>query len=475
MADPQMSFGVGNPNDPALQTSDQTNQLPPLPQGAMDILNNAVAPGKSSSIQDALGASSSATKALAGQEQSEMAPVQQRLSSTVNQPMPAPPNLHAEMMKAPQIQDLARMMGEVKQSSQDWIGASGIISGLVGAFSRKHTTLALKAFTAAATGFKKGQDDAVKQNMDVFKEANQQAIDNAKMLQQQYEDILSNRTKSVDEMMSEMNSIALKYHDQLMVQATDARDLVAAEKLTMQINTAIQKQQTSADTLIGGVEDIQARKGEALIAGVRAKGGDYAAVADAADSVLSGNAKLPPSSQRTPMNQAIRALVFKANPDYKEYEFGAKSAQATKLAQAEVPTKIGDTEVAIQKVDHHLDTLQDAMDALDSGDVRKANQFAQTLGKEFGDPNIVSAETAVSAVANEFHKVYVQTGGTEDERTAALGNLSPTSSPEQIHAAIKTMKELMEGQAKGIKTVADTIKKGESVKTLISPMMFLSL
>lgn len=478
MAD--MSPGVGNPNDPALQsTQPDSGGMPPITPDVQAFINGGNSDQVSSTLSSALNDNSKAYKALAGQETAEMNPVQNQLAAKIGQPLPPKPDLHAELMKAPQMQDYTALLQQVQKSRQDWMGPAGILSGLVGAFSRKHTTLAIQAFTSAIKGFRSGQGDAVKEQMEIFKQSSAQAVENAKMLQQQYEDVLQNHTKSVDEMMSELNAISLKYHDPLMVQATDARDLIAVQKqLDSRAKTA-DSLSAQTEKLAAEVTQIPYRQKDAILTAARQSPDPVlAAAGNTASQVLKYKEPMPSGSYRNPQSMATINLVNKISDTtgipYDAARYDAYKASLVKLAQSSVPPDIGKTEQSISKVNHHLDTLQTVTDALSAGDIRKANEIAQKWGKEFGHPEVVSAQTVVTGVSQEFLKVYVSTGGVEDERASAADNISPDSSPAQIKAAIATMRELMDGQAKGIYLIDQTIRSGGDVAALNVPSSYVA-
>lgn len=430
-------------------------------------------------LMNALSKSQDSQKALVGQEQAELAPKAEALQNIYNQPMPKQPDLQAELAKAPGIKEYMALSEQVKKSSQEYMGTAGILSGLVGLFARKHTTLALKAFTAAVKGFEQGQGDAVKQQMEIFKQANQQAVENAKMLQDEYINAMNQRDKSAEEILNEMKATSEKYHDSLMAEKLSDGDFFKVQALLNQREKAGQSVMGLNEKITNQIEELQGSQKDAILDFARAKGGDMVAIADGAQQVLLGKEPMPTTGQnRNPINTGIFNLVnYISRATGKPFDaavYKARQDALIKLAQSKVPPNIGATEQSISKVNLHLQTLQNAMTELNSGDVRMANQAAQRLAKEFGDPKIVDAQTAVSAVSQEFHRVYVPTGGVEDERAEAASNIDPSSSPQQIQGAIATMKELMTGQAKAIYLIDQTIQQGGNVAALNVPSSYIT-
>lgn len=456
-----------------------------LPAGGINTVVNAATPaGEPGQKQDpgmimnALQSNSAAQKAIVGQEMGEMAPQQAKYNQLTSQPMPQKPDLKGQLMQAPGVKDYLNLSQEVKKSSEEYMTTAGILSGLVGAFSRKHTTLALKAFTAAVDGFKKGQGEAVKQQLEIFQDANKQAVENAKMLQDEYNNAMNERNASAQEILSNMKIIAEKYHDTLMAQKVDDGDFFKMQSLLLQRDKAGNNLTAVNDKMTGQIEQLQGKQKDTILAAAKLQGGMMEAAANQAQQVLMGKQPMPVSSTRNPQNLAVINLVDKISEvtgkPYDQAQYPAYAAAIKKLAESKVPPDIGKTEQSIAKVNEHLGTLQNAMTELNSGELRIANQAAQKLAKAWGRPEIVNAQTAVGAVSQEFHRVYVPTGGVEDERAEAASNIDPSSSPEQIKGAIATMKELMAGQAKAIYMISQTIQQGGDVAALNVPAAYIT-
>lgn len=474
----------------ALDASKQPPGLTPqnsygLPTGGINTVVNASTPaGQPSQQQDpnmlmnALQGNNATAKALVGQEQSELAPQQAALQRLQGQPMPQKPDLKSQMMQAPGVQDYLKLGKEIQKSSQEYMTTAGLLSGLVGAFSRKHTTLAIKAYSAAVDGFKKGQGEAVKQQLEIFQDANKQAVENAKMLQDEYNNAMNERNASAQEILSNMKAIAEKYHDPLMAQKIDDGDFFKMQSLLLQRDKAGNNLTAVNDKMTSQIEQLQGAQKDTILAAAKVQGGMMEAAANQAQQILMGKQPMPTASTRNPQNMAVINLVDKISEvtgkPYDQAQYPAYAAAIKKLAESKVPPDIGKTEQSIAKVNEHLGTLQNAMTELNSGELRIANQAAQKLAKAWGRPEIVNAQTAVGAVSQEFHRVYVPTGGVEDERADAASNIDPSSSPEQIKGAIATMKELMAGQAKAIYMISQTIQQGGDVAALNVPAAYIT-
>lgn len=415
----------------------------------------------------------SKSRALEEKYKSEMGPLQKEFSDKAGEPHPDKPQYEDVLSH----QDLEKAVKEGQQSAQEWAGVAAAVSALIGGISKTHTLAGLSALSGGIQGLKEGNDAAAKQKMDLFRESNDAIVQHNKTVKDSYDAILADRKLSLDDIKEKISQKAYEFNDLLAVQQLEKGNIQGFTNFLKERDKKVSSLTDLADTVTdssGKIIQSNNLHGQQYLDFLESANPTQKAVLSEIKAI--GDYKNPPRVPRAgskvdPQAEAIMDAVRQYNPDYDTRKYASTLAASTTLARAEVPHRIGDTEVSIQKVNHHLDTLQTAMDALESGDVRKVNSAAQTLSREFGDPKIVSAETAVNAVSQEFHRVYVPTGGVEDERAAAASNLSPSSSPDQIKAAIKTMKELMLGQAQALKTVADTVRSGASVEDLNVPSL----
>lgn len=379
-------------------------------------------------------------------------------------------------------QELQKSIQEGKKSAQEWAGVAAGLSALIGGISKKHTLAGLHAMTGAMEGLNEGNAATAKQQMELFKQSNDAIIEHNQMLTDRYHDILNNKKNSLDDIKEQGAMVATEYGDLHAWEELQKGDISAFATYLKNRDAMAKKLGATGDSTFESAQNIadaSGYTGQKYIDSLKKTAPSKASLFDEVQSIA--NYDRPPrisrygGSKEDPEARAVMHMVqqYLGDKPYDATKWYGKIAKETAaesaLARSEVPHKIGDTEVSIQKVNHHLDTLQTAMDALDSGDIRRVNAAAQTLAREFGDPKIVSTDTAVNAVSQEFHRVYVPTGGVEDERASAASSISPQSSPAQIKAAIKTMKELMLGQAEALKTGADTIRSGGNIEDINVP------
>lgn len=99
----------------------------------------------------------------------------------------------------------------------------------------------------------------------------------------------------------------------------------------------------------------------------------------------------------------------------------------------------------------HLNTLDKLADALHNGDVPALNKVAKTVQQETGQSAPTNFEAAKRIVGDEIIKAIVGSGGALADRENAQNQINRASSPAQLKGVIKTYKDLMAGQLKGLR------------------------
>ena len=99
----------------------------------------------------------------------------------------------------------------------------------------------------------------------------------------------------------------------------------------------------------------------------------------------------------------------------------------------------------------HLNTLDGLVDALGNGDTQVINKASQAFKQQFGSAAPTNFDAAKAIVGDEIVKAIVGGGGALADRENAQNQINRAESPEQLKSVIKTYKELMGGQLKGLK------------------------
>lgn len=98
----------------------------------------------------------------------------------------------------------------------------------------------------------------------------------------------------------------------------------------------------------------------------------------------------------------------------------------------------------------HLDTLHEASQALNNGDVQLFNKIGNAWNSATGKAAPTNFEATKKIVADEIVKAIVGTGGGVTDREEAAKTIQAANSPAQLNGVISQYKELMAGQLKGL-------------------------
>lgn len=158
-------------------------------------------------------------------------------------------------------------------------------------------------------------------------------------------------------------------------------------------------------------------------------------------------APLPGNAMRTTFGLATMARVSEINPDYQSSLFAQRNKAVKDFGTGPQGNAIRSFNVALS----HLDTLQSLADALKNNDTQGVNRLANKVAEETGAPAPTKFDAAKQIVGQEIVKSIVASGGGVTERQEAAERISSANSPAQLAGVIRTYKELMAGQLKGLR------------------------
>jgi hypothetical protein len=169
---------------------------------------------------------------------------------------------------------------------------------------------------------------------------------------------------------------------------------------------------------------------------------------------------------KSPYWQGMLGAVSQYDPSFDAVNYNARSGTRKGFTSG----KEAQTVNALNTVAEHLGTLSDYADQLDNTSIPIINRIKNFAAQETGDPRIARFNTAKKAAADEVAKVWRATGGSEADIQENLKNLDGAQSPEQLHAAIGTLVQLIGGK---LSALQDQYKQGmgttQYVKPLVSP------
>jgi hypothetical protein len=126
----------------------------------------------------------------------------------------------------------------------------------------------------------------------------------------------------------------------------------------------------------------------------------------------------------------ILGLLHQNYPDWDQTTYNAKSALVKSYTSGPKSNEIN----AINTVSGHLDTLDQAANALNNGDLVALNALGNKIGINLtGQTAAAAFKTIVHRVGPEITTAYIKGGGGETERIANAEDFSENLPPQTLH------------------------------------------
>ncbi|MBV8472463.1 MAG: hypothetical protein JO234_03530 [Hyphomicrobiales bacterium] len=171
---------------------------------------------------------------------------------------------------------------------------------------------------------------------------------------------------------------------------------------------------------------------------------------------------LPPPTDvqlgRQPDMLAAVEEAKKINPSYDPARYSLVKAARQKITTG----KDADAIASYVRLDQHLDFFKGLVDQLSDGvDIKTLNGIAALWGKQTGNPQVTSYETALQLVGDEMVKAATGTGaaGALGDREEIKKNFDPSLSKDQLKANINAVQVLVGG------ALVSTLNKYRNVLT----------
>lgn len=169
---------------------------------------------------------------------------------------------------------------------------------------------------------------------------------------------------------------------------------------------------------------------------------------------------------KSPYWQGMLGAVSQYDPSFDAINYNARSGTRKGFTSG----KEAQTVNSLNTVAEHLGTLSDYADQLNNTSLPAWNRLKNYAAQETGDPRIARFNTAKKAAADEVAKVWRSTGGSEADIQENLKNLDGAQSPEQLHAAIGTLVQLIGGKLSALQDqYAQGMGTAQNAKPLVSP------
>lgn len=162
----------------------------------------------------------------------------------------------------------------------------------------------------------------------------------------------------------------------------------------------------------------------------------------------------------------VLGMLHQKYPDFDETNYVAKN----KLMQSYTSGQKSGEINAINTVAGHLDELDQAVAALNNGDINALNKVANTYKIQTGASPQATFRTIVNRIGPEITKAYISGGGGEGERFANAQDFSPNLAPQQLHGNIAETVKLLRSKIGTLDTqYQNTVHRDDFQQRFITP------
>lgn len=170
-----------------------------------------------------------------------------------------------------------------------------------------------------------------------------------------------------------------------------------------------------------------------------------APIASQARLYVKGDAPPPTGFAAKPLLLAAQQAAAVADPTWTGQRYSTiqdftKGTQTAKTVQAQNVTM------------EHIGTLQEAINALDNGDVRQFNKLSQEIARQTGSPVPTNFELGKTIVYDEMAKAILGANSAVSDRQEFVKNMDVGSSRKQAEGQLAEAGKYMAGQAYGLET-----------------------
>jgi hypothetical protein len=186
---------------------------------------------------------------------------------------------------------------------------------------------------------------------------------------------------------------------------------------------------------------------------------------------LTAQWKAPPPgdgrNSNTPQARAAVAAILARHPDYDLP--GHRSAWEAVKKYTDPNSKPRQEINSFSTAISHLNSYNEAMDALDNGNLLVANRIANKWASETGQPAPAGAAAIRSFLAGELVRSATGVGGALEDRKEEIKNLAEEQSPAQRSASTTNLIKLLSGKLATHEGSYRNIAKRDDFRDLIIP------
>ena len=323
------------------------------------------------------------------------------------------------------------------------------VAGLLGAFSRGGMITTLTSLTGAMEGFQQGSAERAQKELDTYKLGMSNFKTKVDALKKDRDELDKMDQRDVDALRRQLELVAHKHDAELVgAKAKVASYLDARKELDSQIKE-MDRLVTSSDRIESSLTKHLSAHAASTGGGAGGGGGPGASMPhdDLVDALGQGRL-LPADLGRMKQDERLRLLqeVMQKYPDFDRSVGVSKTAVRRDFTSGTTANNI----TAISTAIGHMSTMRELGDAMKNNDLKSVNALVNRLATETGHPEVTNFETARDAVASELMRVFRQVGASEVETQHWKDRFSASSSPQQLHEAIKTGADLLKSRIDAI-------------------------
>ncbi len=169
---------------------------------------------------------------------------------------------------------------------------------------------------------------------------------------------------------------------------------------------------------------------------------------------------------KDPMWKQAVLYAYQVDPAYDEKEFTTRNRMMIAYTSGPPSREIN----AINTVLGHVGVLDNAIDALNNGDLKRLNALANFLKVETGNDAVTTFNAIVNRVGPELTRSYVGTGGEHAEREINKSDFDPSRGPRQLKSATAITTKLLTSKIGSLGNQwKNTMKRDDFASKFISP------
>ena len=390
------------------------------------------------------------------QRQREMEPLRQRAIAQAQQPLPQPPKKQ---------QPPATPQRQSQHDDENWLFASALLGSLAGAFTRRHQTNALAAFSGAMEGYQEGSRQKFDQSMRLWEAENKKALETNKQAMDEYREILENRKYSMDQMSIAMQLAGQKYDDNAAIEAAKTKNSHTIAQFYDKRAQASEEMELSSSRLLEQERRANARDEAAKTARYKEAAEQYLNSQEGQTRIEQTMKLLrPPPSQAVPRNTAMgmREAMIADELSARGLDFGAFKRHATVETIKATTPAMAERRAATQKAavqagrEAQLELIISTTDALlpragasaaaiPATNFPSINKLMSMVDTEIGNPALIRLKMDTLAVEEGWARAMNPTGQmTVNNVNRAHSVMGGAYTPETYIAALDELHGLLE-------------------------------